>query len=60
MRMTDEIVGPLAYYARQSVISDPKGQASLFTELPLDIPALCHVVQGLLMHYREGELYHID
>jgi len=60
MRMSDEIVDPLAYYARQSIISDPEGQAPLFAELPLDVPALCRVVQGLLMHYREGDLYHIE
>ncbi len=53
-------VDPLAYYARQSAISTPGAQAPLFTGLPADVPSLCRIVQGLLMHYREGYLYHIE
>ncbi len=60
MSMSADLVDPLAYYARQSGISTPGAQAPLFAALPADIPALCCIVQGLLMHYREGDLYHFE
>ncbi len=60
MRMPADPIDPLAYYARQSAISSPGAQASLFANLPTDVPSLCRVVQGLLMHYREGDLYRIE
>ncbi len=47
----------LEYYARQSIITDPKGEASLFERLPTDIPSLCKVVQGLLIHIFWAERY---
>ncbi len=60
MNTPTDMVDPLAYYARQSAISTPGAQAPLFAKLPADIPALCRIVQGLLMHCREGDLYHIE
>lgn len=41
---------PLDFYRKQGVMSDPRRHSSLFSNLPDDIPALCKVVQGLLVH----------
>ncbi len=40
----------LNFYAQPSFMTDPGVHAALFSELPDDIPALCKVVQGLLIH----------
>jgi hypothetical protein len=48
---------PLQYYATQSSISEPGQYAGLFADLPETITALCQVVQGLCIHYMQGELY---
>lgn len=40
----------LAYYARQGRFTDPEEYAHLFDGLPAEIPALCRVVQGLVIH----------
>ncbi len=44
--MTD----PLGYYASHGPISDPGQYSSTFDGLPTDVPGLCEVVQGLLVH----------
>jgi hypothetical protein len=41
---------PLEFYAKHGLMSDPRKHASWFSDLPDDIPALCKVVQGLLIH----------
>jgi hypothetical protein len=41
---------PLDFYAQSSFMTDPGLHANLFSELPDDLPALCEVVQGLLIH----------
>jgi len=41
---------PLEFYAKQGVMSDPGKHAPWFSNLPDDIPSLCKVVQGLLIH----------
>jgi len=41
---------PLEYYARPGWMTDPRGHADLFDGLPTDIPTLCRVVQGILLH----------
>jgi hypothetical protein len=41
---------PLEFYAKHGLMSDPRKHASWFSEQPDDIPALCKVVQGLLIH----------
>lgn len=41
---------PLAYYATQSAISDSGKHSGLFDGLPSELPALCEVVQGLVVH----------
>jgi hypothetical protein len=40
----------LAFYAKHSLMTDPREFADLFSALPDDIPALCKIVQGLLLH----------
>ena len=40
----------LDFYAQPSFMTDPGAHAGLFAELPDDIPALCRVVQRLLVH----------
>jgi len=46
---------PLVYYTKQSPITDPGKYAKLFCNLPNDIEGLCRVVQGLIIHYLDGE-----
>jgi len=45
------------FYATQSSISDPGEFARLFDDLPDDIPSLCKIVQGLILHYIWAERY---
>ncbi|BCL82988.1 transglutaminase domain-containing protein [Ktedonobacteria bacterium brp13] len=52
--MKDEI---LTFYREQSAITRPGKQSALFTDLPQSIEALCKIVQGLIIHYRCGDLY---
>lgn len=51
---------PLEFYAKQGLMSDPGKHASLFSDLPDDIPALCKVVQGLLIHEGWAEQYGVS
>ena len=46
-----------AYYTQQSIITDPGQFAYLYENLPHDITDLCKVVQGLIIHYRGGEMF---
>jgi hypothetical protein len=46
-----------AYYTEQSRVTDPGAYSRLFDDLPSDIPGLCRVVQGLIIHYRGGEMF---
>jgi len=48
-------MNPSEYYAQQSPITDPGKHTHLFDELPRDIAGLCRVVQGLIIHYMDGE-----
>jgi hypothetical protein len=41
---------PLDFFAKHGLMSDPREHAYMFSDLPDDIPALCKVVQGLLIH----------
>ncbi len=38
------------YYATQSIITDPGDYRTLYDVLPDDIPSLCRIIQGLLLH----------
>lgn len=49
-------VNPLEYYARQSPITDPGKYAELFENLPIDIPTLCKIVQGIMIHHASADL----
>lgn len=40
----------LDFYAQPSFLTDPGLHADLFSALPDDVPALCRVLQGLLIH----------
>ncbi len=53
-------MNPLTYYARQSPFSDPAEYGTEFAYLPIDVPKLCRVVQGLLIHHQAGKLYDIE
>jgi hypothetical protein len=48
---------PLIYYAEQSRVTDPGKHVGLLDGLPRDIRGLCWVVQGLVIHYREGDRF---
>lgn len=50
----------LNYYAAHSPITDPKAQGHLFKDLPMHVPDLCKIVQGLLFHYGEGNMYGVE
>jgi hypothetical protein len=53
----DTVTHPLEYYARPGLMTDPKEHARLFEGLPAEIPALCQVVQGILIHIFWAERY---
>src|SRR4030042_5124338 len=55
--MSDAMPAPLDYYAHPGPMTDPKQYANLFEGLPTTIPALCQVVQGLLIHIFWAERY---
>ena len=51
---------PREYYLAQSPITDPGRHGDLFADLPDDIPSLCRVVQGLILHIFWAERYGVD
>lgn len=51
-------MNPQTFYATQSALTEPGAYIHLFADLPHDIVGLCHVVQGLIIHYRCGDMYH--
>ncbi|MDY7080565.1 MAG: transglutaminase-like domain-containing protein [Chloroflexota bacterium] len=55
--MSEFTTHSLEYYALPGVMTDPGDLAGLFDDLPTDIPALCQVVQGLLLHIFWAERY---
>ena len=50
----------LAYYTSQSAITDPGPHAPLFDDLPVDLPALFTVIQGLLLHRNSAKYYGVQ
>ena len=58
--MLESTTNPLDYYASQSPITDPGQYIELFEALPSDIPALCEVVQGILMHQSSADLRGVE
>lgn len=47
-------------YTTQSLYSDPRQFAPYFAELPKTIPALCEVIQGLLLHDTDGPIFNVQ
>lgn len=47
----------LEYYKEQSVMTNPGKYVYLYKALPNDIPGLCKIVQGLLLHNLHTERY---
>ncbi len=48
--MSEAALDPLEYYAHPGPMTDPRDQADLFRDLSTAIPALCQVVQGVMLH----------
>ena len=46
-----------SFYAAQGLMTDPREQSGLLAGLPRDLPGLCRVVQGLLIHPEEAFRY---
>ena len=53
----DEI---LAYYTAQGAMTDPRAHASLYEDLPKDVPGLVKVVQGLMVHIFWARAYQLE
>jgi len=47
----------LDYFATPGLITNPGDQAALLDNLPTDLPTLCRVVQGLMVHVFWAERY---
>jgi hypothetical protein len=58
--MAEPTADPLEYYAHHGPITDPDGYAALFDDLPGTIPALCAIVQGLMVHRAFADLYGLE
>ena len=43
------------YYKTQSPFTEPGAQVATFADVPRDIGAMCRIVQGLIIHFRDGE-----
>ena len=52
-----EPTDPLEYYAQPELITNPLDYSELLKGLPAEMPALCQVVQGLLIHIFWAERY---
>jgi hypothetical protein len=53
-RLVESSTDPLVFYAHHGPVSDPGESVDLLAGLPSDIPGLCRVVQGLLLHKRSA------
>lgn len=51
------ISSTLAYFTTPGSITQPGAYAALLDDLPTDVPALCRVVQGLMIHVFWAEQY---
>jgi hypothetical protein len=50
----------VACYATHGLITNPGAYASLLDSLPRDLPGLCHVVRGLVVHYHADAVVDCD
>jgi len=55
--MSQESVEALQFYAIPGAVTDPGELAGWLDGLPMAIPELCRIVQGLLIHTLEGRRY---
>ena len=51
---------PMVYYAGPGLMTDAAEHGDLFDGLPTEMPALCRVVQGLLLHVFWAERYGVE
>ena len=58
--MSKTQMSPQEYYRRHGQMTDPGAFTARLSELPQDIHELCQIVQGLIIHYRTGELYGVE
>ncbi|HUX78026.1 MAG TPA: transglutaminase-like domain-containing protein [Anaerolineae bacterium] len=58
--MSEATNNPMGYYAGPGLMTDAAGHADLFDGLPTEIPVLCQVVQGLLLHVFWAERYGVE
>ncbi len=58
--MSSQLADVLGFYAAHGTMSDPREQADLLMGLPEELPELCQVVQGLLIHTDQIGLYGVD
>jgi hypothetical protein len=50
----------LAYYTQPAAITDPGDHAALLDDLPRDIPTLCKLVQGVMVHVFWAKQYGLE
>lgn len=50
----------IQFYSKHGLMSNPRKHAPLFTDLPDDVPSLCKVVQGLLIHEGWANAYGVS
>ena len=55
--MHNSISSCLSYYARPGIMTNPQKYSSMLNSLPIDIPSLRDLVQGLLIHIFWAERY---
>jgi Transglutaminase-like superfamily len=58
--MPSDLRTSLAYYAQHGFMTEPGAHAHLLTDLPHEVPLICEIVQGLIIHYRGGDLYNVQ
>jgi hypothetical protein len=45
------------YYATQSIVTEPGEYKNLYKDLPDDIPSLCQIIQGVILHLHWVQTY---
>lgn len=58
--MSESFRHALEYYAHQGLVTEPGEYVGLFDALPSEIPALCQIVQGVLLHIFWAERYGVE
>ena len=52
-------MSPITYNANHSYITDPQSYVKLFDNFPVDVPALCKIIQNMIIHPYEAQLYEV-